>query len=495
MKQYIRIFTALAALLAVLAVFTGCREVSNPDPTENYAQVESYTVSDNSFDLAQLSKYPNLRSLNLHGYTDYEAILVYMNANPQVQVSYNVLLNNKSYANDVEVLVFEDDALPYDELMAKLRYLPSVKKVLLPETTLTADQIQQLQDAYPNVQMEYTLLFRDMIYTVETTELDLSWMAPEQIDECLDVFTLLPNLQNIELMSGDGTSQLDLKHVKKLQDALPGVFFNYSFDLFGKTVTTADETLEYDEVNIGNAGEERIRQALDIMPNLTYFKIDNCGIDNEVMDGIRQDYPDIKVVWRVTIYPFSALTDETMLRLTFHMDDNNIEDLKYFHDVTYLDMGHNESLSDISFVQYMPKLECVIFSGSIVSDLSYLANCKELVWLELCFCYRVEDLSPIADLPNLKYLNVSYSQVSDLSPLENLPLERFNCMNTRVNWENANQFLQWHPDCLTVFEGVQPYGYGWRYNDHGYTFFEYYANMRIIFRYDDESFYGNHKER
>lgn len=58
-----------------------------------------------------------------------------------------------------------------------------------------------------------------------------------------------------------------------------------------------------------------------------------------------------------------------------------------------------------------------------------------------------------------------------------------------------NTFKQWHPDCLSIWKGSQPYGYGWRYNDYGYTFFEYYANMRIIFRYDDESYYGNHKER
>lgn len=495
MKCFIRIITALAVLIAALAVFTGCQELTNPVETEDLTAVQSYTVNDSNFDLSQLKQYPNLKTLNLHGYRNYEAIMQYMRENPQVEVSYHVLIGSQSYANNAEVLVFEDGELPYEDVMSNLQYLPNVKKVLLPETTLSPDQIRALQEAYPDVLVEYTLMFQGNVYTCDTTELNLSWMEPEQIDEILNTITLLPNLHTIELMASDGTSKLDLTDVKKLQDALPQTFFNYSFDLFGKTVSTTDEVIEYDEVDIGNQGEERIRQALDILTNLTYFKVDNCGIDNEVMDGIRQDYPDVKVVWRVTIYPFSMLTDETMLRLTFHMDDSNIEDLKYFHDVTYLDMGHNEQLTDISFIQYMPKLECVILSGSLVSDLSYLSNCQELVWLELCFCSKVKDLTPIQDLPNLKYLNVSYSQVADLSPLENLDLERFNCMNTAVNWENENNFKKWHPDCLSIFKGVQPYGYGWRYNDHGYTFFEYYANMRIIFRYDDESYYGNHKER
>lgn len=495
MKHNIRTSLVLLVAIVVMAVFSGCQETVAPVETEDVAAVQSYTVTDPAFDLAELDNYPNLQSVTLHGYQNYDAILDYMSKHPQVDVSYNVLIGNQSYASNVENLVFDAADLPYEDLMQRLQYLPGVTKVLFPETTLEPQQIFDLQEAYPEVYFEYTVQFAGQIYTCDVTELDLSWMAPDQVEQVLNTVTLLPNLQYIQLMTGDGTSQLDLTDVKALQDALPQVFFDYSFDLFGQTVSTSDEVIAYDEVDIGNEGAERIRQALDILTSCTYFKVDNCGIDNEIMDSIRQDYPDVKVVWRVTIYPFSMLTDETMLRLTFHMDDSNVADLKYFHDVTYLDMGHNEELSDISFVQYMPKLECVIFSGSIVTDLTMLANCENLEWLELCFCYRVCDLSPLEDLPNLKYLNVSYSQVSDLTPLENLPLERFNCMNTRVDWETENNFKQLHPDCLSIFSGSQPYGYGWRYNDAGYTFFEYYANMRLIFRYDDESFYGNHKER
>ena len=67
-------------------------------------------------------------------------------------------------------------------------------------------------------------------------------------------------------------------------------------------------------------------------------------------------------------------------------------------------------------------------------------------------------------------------------------------MGTKVPVADTKAYEENHPDCLTRFEGQQPYGYGWRYDDHGYTFFEYYANMREIFRYADTNYSGNKRE-
>lgn len=493
MKYGIRIVCVALSVLALAAAFAGCtqEQAKATKPQE----VLSIAVTDPDSDLSELESYPKLQSADLRGYENYEQILLYIQKHPEVDVVYDVTLGQQSYAQDVAELTFDAGAVPYDDLLANLKYLPNVTKISLPETDLTAGQIAALTQACPAATVDYTVSINGTVYGADTAKLDLSWLQPDQIVENLDKLELLSGLQEAELMKEDGTSLLDLPDVKTLQDSLPQVFFHYSFDLFGKTVSTADEVIEYDTVAIGNQGEERIRQALDILTKCTYFKLDDCGLDNEVMAGIREDYPDTKVVWRIHIRPFSMLTDETMLRLTFHITDENCGPLKYFNDVTYLDIGHNDTLTDISFIEYMPKLECVIVSGAPIRDISAFKNCKNLEWLELCFCAWVKDLSVLAEIPNLKYLNVSYSQVSDLTPLENVKLERLNCLHTQVDAAMEATFIEKHPDCLAVFDGDQPYGYGWRYNDYGYTFFDYYANMRIVFRYDDDDYYGNHKER
>lgn len=487
MKIRMRTLCGALALASALTLAACSQEAKNE-------KVLDIVVTDCTSGLDYLDQYPNLESVDMRGIRDYEQIMAYIAAHPDVKVVYDVTIGAQTFTNDVTELTLDAGGNSFDSMMENLKYLPNVTKISLPETRLTAQEIQTLRETYPDITLEYTVSLLGAVQAEDVTTLDLSHMTSADVEEAAQALSLLVNLTEVQLMDASGASQLTLTDVAKLQDAQPNALFQYSFDLFGQIVTTADETVEFNEVAIGNEGEERIRQALDILDNCTYFKLDDCGLDNEVMAGIREDYPDTKVVWRVHIPPFSMLTDETMLRLTFHLDNNNIHDLKYLNDVTYLDVGHNSPLTDLSFIQYMPKLECVIISGSNVVDVSVFKNCPNLIWLEMCFCYNIQEISCLTDHPTLKYLNISFSDVSDLTPLENVNLERLNCMGTNVNWEQRQAFIEKHPDCLSIWEGKQPYGYGWRYNDYGYTFFEYYANMRIVFRYDDTSYFGNHKE-
>ncbi|MDH4129475.1 MAG: leucine-rich repeat domain-containing protein, partial [Spirochaetota bacterium] len=58
-----------------------------------------------------------------------------------------------------------------------------------------------------------------------------------------------------------------------------------------------------------------------------------------------------------------------------------------------------------------------------VCKIGNLNPIKELVRLEFLILHRnklLSDLSPLKNLDNLKYLDISYTNVSDLSPLKNL---------------------------------------------------------------------------
>ena len=162
--------------------------------------------------------------------------------------------------------------------------------------------------------------------------------------------------------------------------------------------------------------------------------------------------------------------------------------MKYLEDVKYMDLGHNEYLTDFSFVGYMPELEVLIGSGSAVKDLSGIENCKKLTWLELASCLKLDNIEPLAGCEGLKYLNISYTKVKDLSPLDALKLERFVYLSPKASTKEQNTFLTIHPkaECITVFYGYsQPYGYGWRYDDNGKTMFWYYKDViREVFEYD-----------
>ena len=272
--------------------------------------------------------------------------------------------------------------------------------------------------------------------------------------------------------------------MKVLTDAAPWARIHYSFSFYGKTLSTTDTRVEF--TNTKMSDEAEVRQVLDILPDCTYFKLDNCGFDNETLAGIQKDYPDTKIVWKIHFGKYSAMTDAETIRAVYHVTDENCHDLRYCTSVKYMDIGHNETLTDLSFVGFMPDLEILIASGSAVKDLSGFENCKKLEFLELAYCLDLADISPLAGCESLANLNISYTKVKDLSALDGLPLERLMSIHTWVQDKEQKIFREIHPDCWTTFYyGNQPYGKGWRYDDNGMTYSKIYRKVRDVFGYDD----------
>ena len=483
---------AFLLILVLMAAFAGCG--AQPEPTTvptTTAPILSFTLPAGA-NLSVLEEYPDLETVDLTASDDLAGIRAWMEAHPQVEVTYRVTIGAETFPGDTTELTLA--AADPAELAEKLQYLPGLTALTLENTDWSAEALAELKKAYPNMTLSYSLMLEGVSLNHDVEEIDGSWITADRIAEVAEKLALLPNLKTVKLMDENGTSPLTLTDVKALQDAAPGILFDYSFEFFGQTLSTSQERVEFDRVKIGNENEPLIRQALDILTNCIYFKLDDCGVSTPVMASLREDYPGVKIVWRIHIDHFNMLTDETVLRLTHRLNDGNIHDLKYLTEAVYLDIGHNEQLTDISFVQYMPNLECVIVSGAPVVDLSYFANCQKLLWMELCFCGWVTDISVFENHPTLKYLNISYTRVKDLSPLLSVELERFNALHIPASAEQKNAYLEKYPNCYTLYDGDQPYGYGWRYDPPNFTMFEYYRHMRQVFRYDDTNYFGNHRE-
>jgi len=482
-----KFLTILAVALAMLLCITACGIPEETIPPN--ATVYQYSISASSAeDLAVLNEYPNLTEVNLCGSTCYADILAYIEAHPLVEVTYDVEVGQNRYAPNAVEVILEDGTFEVAKVAENLAYLPSVQTIQLPKTTLSAEEIATIQNAAPNALITYSVMLLGEELSSDITELDLSAITAEQIDQVAPVLAMLPKLAEVELMGASG-STLSPSDVKKLMDAAPEVSFSYEFELFGQQVSTQQETLEFLKIRIGDEGAPKLREALDIMPNCTYLSVDRCGISTETMAAIREDYPDVKVAWRIFFGKFSCMTDEETLRLTNGLEDHMIDQLKYCNDALYLDIGHNDELTDISFIKYMPKLELLILSGSIVEDISVFQDHQRIEFMELCYCPKIQDISCLANCPNLKYLNISFTGVSDISVTDELPIGRLVTLGARISEEQQNRFVELHPDALYRFEGEQCYGYAWRYDDYGYTFSEYYKNMRVIFDYDDVGWY------
>ena len=456
-------------------------------PTDPKESVEHLSVIMEAGELYTLDHYPNLKSVDLSGSTCYDAILDYMGKHPQIQVTFTIPLGSNQVSSQDTAITLPGGTFEYTALLENLQYLPNLAAISLPDIRLDAQQINTLLETYPHLTMEYTVELLGSNYDADTTNLDLSAMSSSQIDAVIPRLGLLTKLSTVTL-----SNSLSLQEVALLQDANPHATFQYSFSLFGKTVSTTDEEVIYKNQSIGNEGEEKIRQALAVLDNCSRFVLDNCGLDYEVLAGIREDFRDgPKVVWRVYYGVngrYNLLTDAETLRAVYNVTDDTCGPMKYCEDVKYMDIGHNEYLTDLSFIGYMPNIEVVIASGCAARELPGFENCKKLTWLELAYCYKLENIESLYGCESLRFLNLSFTKVSNYMPLDGLPLERFVCLSPKASTEEQNIFISIHPKpgCITVFYGYSnPYGYGWRYDDNGKTFNEYYKTViREAFNYD-----------
>lgn len=457
-----------------------------PTSTPNRKVTMTVTAST----ISKLEQYKYLEEADLTGSTCYDAILSYMKAHPTVDVYFNVPLGGTTVQNTTTDLSLKQGGYAYDTLLKNLKYVTSLEHLSLPNTSLTAQQINDLRSAYPTLDISYTMAVQGTEMNETTTSVDFSALTSDQVDGAIAQLKQYPNVVYVELMNG-GKSSLSIADVKKLQDAVPNVVFHYSFELFGKTVSTTDERIEYVKQSIGDSGEAKIREALDILDGCTYFLLDDCGISNEILADIRSDYPETKVVWRIHQYNKgrSWLTDTKILRAVYGINDDNSYALRYLNEVKYMDLGHNTEMVDISFCAYMPDLEIAILSGAPIKDVSPLANCKKLEFLELAWCGHITDISALAGCTGLRYLNVGQTKVKDLSPLKNLNLLMLSHVTsgtmgiTSADWQTVQEQ---HPDCwITSYHSDgYPYSTGWRFKKSGgYT--DIYRKVRDVFGYDE----------
>ncbi|MBQ3192804.1 MAG: hypothetical protein IJB59_04465 [Oscillospiraceae bacterium] len=465
-----------------------------PFQNEKYASdTQNLTVSSlTEEDVAILVEYfPYLKNVDASKCDDYPALELLKAQLPQVKVSYTVSLGgDMAFEPDADALVLSVGDYELETMTRNLIHLPYVQSIKLKMPELTLEQVDALRERFPEIEITCTVEIQGQEYDTQTTELDLSWLSSDAVEDTLDKLTMLPGLTHVKLTADDGSNNLTKVDVRKLMEALPQVAFDYSFDFYGEKVSTASEEIVLKNVKIGDEGEEEIRQALDLLINCKRFVLDSCGVSNEVMAKIRDDYREqTKVVWRVKFGKGSSLTDAEIIRAVYDLVDSNCANLVYCEDARYMDIGHNEFLDTCEFVSGMVSLEYVIISGSPIKDLTPFSNCKKLKVLEAAFCEYIYDATPLAQCDSLEMLNISNTHITDLSPLDNLNLTHLCAkMNpsgvSRVSVEEQERFMAQHPDCWATFTGSQPYGPGWRYTEDNKDMLPWYAEISYEFRYD-----------
>ena len=429
----------------------------------------------------------------------YSEIERYMEEHPNKKVTYTVTIEGDEpplkLTNETTEAILPT-LNQTDSMIAQAEYLQHLTSIYFPDCIMDADTAAGLQAAFPNAEITYPLFtLLDETYPADTHFIELSPLTDEQFAQAAKELLWFPNLKEVRILSSDD-SLYTAENAAVLAAALPDVTVTMTFDLFGQTVSTDMERIEYFKADIGgDAGLDVIRSVMPIMDKLTYLCLDWCGTTDEATAALREELAEqCKVVWRVFFADFNCLTDTYKIWAQYYLWSRDLEPLQYCNEVRYIDMGHS-FVDSCEFVKYMPYLDTLILADCSLRDIEPLRTCKNLTYLEI-FTTNVVDLSPLAELTQLEYLNISNIETTDISPLYGLTnLKKMNStMNEKITQEQIEEFKARLPDCDATFTfgDESPTEYGWRRAPappHGiYLYTPRYALLRRQIGYDTKDY-------
>jgi len=461
-----RILLALCFLAAVFLTASGESGGPGPTPTPTVAP-SSLDLSDSGLtDVSSLMGQTQLETLDLRGNPisteDFSALKA---ALPECDIVWSVPVGDERYDSTSTSLTL---AGPSDEAAELLLFFPKLQTVQFDQVTDRA-AIDAITGQFPQVRFEWDVSLGGTTCSSDVETLDLSDRAVD-LNSLSSALLLLPNLKTVTF--GDETfSQADQL---ALTDAVPDVTFVWNVQLLdGLTVRSDVSELDLREYKVKDAAS--FSETLRLLPGLTYLDMCDCGPSDEEMAAMRAEYPAVKFVWYTRVAGWRIRTDivgfSTGNRYRFPngagqyvagsfsyatIGAKELENLKYCTDLIALDIGHCKRVQDISFLATLPKLLYLDIALCNLTDISALESQPDLIYLQMMYnC--VEDISPLTNCKNLRFLNLSDSKIQDYTPLLELTkLERLWINTTGITDEEIAIIEAAFPDTMISASQTNP---------------------------------------
>jgi len=419
---------------------------------------------------------------------DNDGAMALRAALPEVEVLYAVSVQGVKTPADAKTLALAaDKILDWDALAREIGYLPALEGIVV-EGNITPEQAAYLLEGAGAIPAAYSVAFQGRTVSSSDTAVDFSDLSPSDLGAIKAVLAVLPNIQRVNLNPKSGASAWTLEEADQLQQLRQGLLVEYTTKAFGVTFSLADEAVSFNKKSLKRKIAE-LRELLPYLRNVKRVDMENCGIDNETMAALRDEFPQPKLVWRVSVGSYSVRTDAWMVKFSAGgsraLSDKDCANLKYCREIKYLDLGHNKIKHMDGFVPYMPDLEvCIMFNP--MSNINGIEKCPKLEFFE-CYSCGLKDLSPLAACTELKHLNVCYNNLTDISPLFGLTkLERLWIARNNIPGDQIEQFKALVPGCEVNTTTHNPTRGGWRYFDEEFTqITPRYELLRQQFRYDE----------
>lgn len=418
-------------------------------------------------DVSALACFPKLETVHAENCRDYDSLLRLRKAYPNVTVSSRVTLDGTEYPADTDTVELRT-ASP--ENLELLPFLTELRTVIADGGDAPQD-FSELSRYCEEKGLNFRLHIGEELVDANVQELTVEGIA----DADLSLLGSLPNLKKLHMVD----PAADPAALTALSAAYPDMDISWEVHIGDSVFQSTDTEVDLSQTVVTDIAE--VEKQMAYLPNAekvifglcgrdnpdwgnSKAKVAACDIENEDMAAYRDRVRDkYKVVWTVRLGPSIALRTDKDNFMPNHFGvgrlfDDYAYNLRYCEDMVCLDVGHM-TLTDISFVEFMPKLKYLILAWTEVQYIEPIRSCKNLIWLELDnSCIR--DYSPLVDCTALQDLNIGKT-FCDITPITKMTWLK-NLYMIFCDGGKAWQCTQALPDTHVVANGDATVGGGWR---------------------------------
>ena len=416
-------------------------------------------------ELEKLKELTALKKLNLRNTgistSQYEML---HNALPGCDITWSVPFQGGHLDSTIEELTLE--TLSESDL-STVQYFSALTSVNA-DLCRDYDAIFALKEQYPALNVTYTVVIGETTYPHTQDQLTVT---DPNVDELMTQLPLLRHLENVTL---EGTLPANDVLVS-LKQAFPGITFMWNFSVYGVQTDSLATFLDLSNLPIKDPSE--LEAALPCFYQLSKVDMINCPMSSSEMEALNQRHPGTSFVWVVNVSGVNVRTDAKYFMPWKHnlKRIGNLYNLRYCTEMEVLDFGH-KGVSNIDFIEYMPKLRYLLVLETYVSDLTAVGNCTSLEFIEISSS-PVWDFWPLTNLTNLKALNLSYTPCygrsngklqygpfGDITPLYQMTwLDRLWMTGSNLGDERRTSLRENLPNVEMAFFAESATDRGWRY--------------------------------
>lgn len=441
------------------------------------SDAESITLTDFTVsELPLFDYFTALRSADARGCACYDALLALREKYPALKLEWQVPLGSTEYLDSATEIAVDDISITPDALREALRYLPAAQTVSFPACPWSETEKGALRAEFPNITFVWPEEILGDTYPSDTAELSFAGRTFSEADvaELSEKLASLPKLTRVDL-TGTGVT---VEQMTPVCEKYPAVDFVFTFELYGVPISTEDTLLDFTGIEMEST--EPVESILPVMHKLEKVDMSDCGFSDEEMDALNKKYENVRFVWTLHIdeQHYDVRTDATGFIASFDfygiLTPESLHRFKYCRDMLCADFGHRITFQDMSALSEMPQLKYLLLADCWSQDITPVGTLENLIYFEMVLGLA-KDLTPLLNCKNLLDLNVCFCYYTD--PETNLAVFKQMTQLERLwisYWmipEGTEQELREalpNTEIVLVREKNDATAFGWRFHERYY---------------------------